>query len=322
MINKSFFISIVVLSVLILSVSVFAATPITLTFGDVYAQGNPYTKADEYFVHLVDTLSNGELKIDFYPAQQLGSEREMFEATISGAQDITQTSTGTLATLYLPMTTLELPYIFPDQESYYKIADEIFIKYRDEIIKNTGLHILCWRERAPRHLTTKISVESLNDIQGLSIRVSEVPIRMAYWKALGTNPIPIAWSEVYTSLATGVIDAQENPLDSTYSAKLYEQQKYVTLTGHMHEIVVIMINNDKWESLSLEHQGILTEAGYRSSVYSNMLINKGIEEYKQILIEKGMIFNTINKEPFIKVAKQVWEKYGDKEILKQIQSIK
>jgi len=322
MIKKSFFISIVVLSVLILSVSVFAAKPITLTFGDVYAPSNPYAKIDEYFAHLVDILSDGELKIDYYPAQQLGSEREMFEATISGAQDITQTSTGTLATLYPPLGTLELPYIFSDQESYYKINDEIFIKYRDKIVKNTSLRVLFWRERAPRHLTTNFPVNSLDDIQGLSIRVSEVPIRMAYWEALGTNPTPIPWSEVYTSLATGVIDAEENPLDTIYSAKLYEQQKYVTLTGHMHEVIVILINNDKWESLSSEHQRILTEAGYRSSMYSSMLINKNIEEYRQKLIEKGMIINTINKEPFIKVAKQLWGKYGDKEVLKLIQSIK
>ena len=108
----------------------------------------------------------------------------------------------------------------------------------------------------------------------MKIRVAEVPVRVALWKAFGTNPTPLPMTEVYTSLATGAIDAEENPLDTIYSAKLHEQQKYVTLTDHMREISLIMVNEKTWKALTPAQQKLIREAADRSSEMANKLVHE------------------------------------------------
>jgi len=313
----------VFLLALALTGTVFAkAKPIKLVFGDVYAEGQAYTKADIYFKELVEKESKGEIEIDYFPAGQLGSEREMLEATKSGAQQLTQTTTGMMGTLYPKITTLELPYLFRDRNHYYKSVDLGLSLMGDEITQKSGLKILFWRERAPRELTAKKPVKTLDDIKGLKIRVSEVPLRVALWRAFGTNPSPLPMGEVYTSLATGAIDAQENPLDTIFGFKLYEQQKYVILTDHMREICLIAINNQTWNSLSPEQQKILMNAGRKSVAYSNKLVQQDEKECRQKMEKLGVKFITIDKKPFIEKAKTIWSQFGDKEIYEKIEAIK
>jgi tripartite ATP-independent transporter DctP family solute receptor len=311
------------LLVLVFTCTVFAKPkPIKLVFGDVYATGQAYTKADINFKELVEKESKGELEIDYFPAGQLGSEREMLEATKSGAQQITQTTTGMLATLYPKIGTLELPYLFRDRNHYYKSVDLGLSLMGDDLSKKSGLKILFWRERAPRELTTKKPVKTLADIKGLKIRVSEVPLRVALWRALGTNPSPLPMGDVYTSLATGAIDAQENPLDTTFGFKLYEQQKYVILTDHMREICLIAINNKTWDALSPAHQKILMNAGRKSVAFSNKLVQQDEKKCRKQMEKLGVKFITINKKPFIEKAKTIWSQFGDKDIYEKIEAIK
>jgi tripartite ATP-independent transporter DctP family solute receptor len=296
--------------------------PIKLVFGDVYAVGQAYTKADQYFKELVQKNSHGKLVIDYFPAGQLGSEREMLEATKAGAQHITQTTTGMFGTLYPKIGTLELPYLFRDRNHYYKSVDVGLSLMGEDLAKVSGLKILFWRERAPRELTTKKPVRNLDDIKGLKIRVSEVPVRVALWRALGTSPSPLPMGDVYTSLATGAIDAQENPLDTIYGFKLYEQQKYVILTDHMREICLIAINKKTWDRLSPKYQKVLLKSGRESAVYSNRLVQNEEKKCRKLLEKQGMKFLTIDKRPFIKKAKAIWNRFGDEDIYQKIEAVK
>lgn len=315
----------VVLMLVVLALSSVALAkdkPIKLIFGSVYAVDHIYTKTDNYFKELVEKASNGQILVDYYPAGQLGSEREMLEATKTGAQQITQTTPGTLATLYPKAGSLELPYLFRDRDHYYKSMDLAMSLLGDDMAAKTGLRVVSWRERAPRHLTTNFPVTKLEDIKGLKIRVPEVPVRVAFWKALGANPIPLPMNEVYTALATGVIHAQENPLDTIYAFKLYEQQKYITLTEHMREISLIVMNEQTWKSLSSAQKKIITDAAKKSAEMANKEVHQAEEDLYKKLQELGVKINTIDKEPFMEKARTIWAQFGDKEIYEKIEAIK
>jgi len=292
------------------------------SFGSVYSADHAYTKSDKFFAQEVKKASNGQISIDYFENGQLGSEREMLEATRAGGQQLTQTSPGMLATLLPRVGTLELPYLFRDRDHYYKSMGVALSLLGEDLAAKTGLRVVTWRERAPRELTTKMPVTKLDDIKGLKIRVSEVPVRVALWKAFGTNPTPLPMTEVYTSLATGAIDAQENPLDTIYSFKLHEQQKYITLTDHMREISLIMVNEKAWNTLTPAQQKLIREAADRSSEMANKLVHADEEACATKLKALGIRIDTIDKRPFMERAMTIWPQFGEKEIYERIQAIK
>jgi tripartite ATP-independent transporter DctP family solute receptor len=261
-----------------------AEKPVKLVYGNVYAPDHFYAKADLHLKEELEKDSNGALTLDYFPASQLGSEQEMLQATRTGGQQICQTTPGMLATFYPKIATLELPYMFRDQDHYFKsLAQMSSLIDEKEFVDKTGLRILTARARAPRQLTTKFPVNKLEDIKGIKIRVSEVPIRMALWRALGTIPTPLPMGDVYTALATGTIDAQENPLDTIHSASLYEQQKYVALTSHMREIQTLMINKDVWENLTESQREILGSAAAKSASMANKFVMDADKEFRDTL---------------------------------------
>lgn len=282
-------------------------------FGNIYPVEHFYSKADMRLVDLIDKKSDGSIKFTYYPASQLGSEREQVEAVKLGSLGMTNTTPGLLASFYPRFAMLEMPYLCLNWEEYHKITEsEWLLELTEELRNKTGIRILGWLDRAPRHLTTNFPVESPDDIKGLKIRVSEVPIRVALWKALGTNPTPISFGELYMALATGVVDAQENPLDTIVGAKLYEQQKYVALTAHMHEFICY-IANDKWfNGLSSKQQEAITEAFSEHIPYVRKIVRSAEEESLKILKDKGIIITEPDRKLFMEKTKDVYKQFlGD-----------
>jgi tripartite ATP-independent transporter DctP family solute receptor len=322
---------ILTVSMVFLAVATFAfagggqdsSKPIKLVYGNIYAADHFYAKADLHLKEQLEKNSNGELLLDYFPASQLGSEQEMLQATRTGGQQICQTTPGMLATFYPKLATLELPYLFRDQDHYLKaLAQMSSLVDEKELVTNTGLYVLIARARAPRQLTSKFAVNKLEDIKGIKIRVSEVPIRIALWKAFGTIPTPLPMGDVYTALATGTIDAQENPLDTIHSASLYEQQKYVALTAHMRELQTLMINKDVWEGLTAAHKKILQDAASKSAEMANKSVLDADREFYGVLQGLGMQFTTPDLAPFVNQAKTIWGQFGDKDVIARIEGIK
>jgi tripartite ATP-independent transporter DctP family solute receptor len=314
---------VIALILLMVSCTSFAAVkPIKLVFGNLFAADSAYTKADIYFKELVEKNSKGRIVIDYFPGAQLGSEQEMLQATKAGAQQICHTTPGMLA-VYLPkLATLELPYLFRDQQHYLKGLSKGFLINQEEIAAKTGMYVFSWRALTPRQLSTKFPVNKLEDIKGLKIRVAEVPVRMALWKALGTIPTPIPMGDVYTALATGTIDAQENPIDIFYSFNLFEQQKYVALTNHIRGMITLMINKKSWDSLTVAQRKILNDAQRKSADKLNKYLFKSEKDYNKKLLKKGVKFTEPDLGPFIQKAKTIWGQYGDTKLIKRIEAIK
>jgi tripartite ATP-independent transporter DctP family solute receptor len=316
---------VMVLILVVVSGTTFAAKkPLKLIFGTVFVPGHFFVNGDLKFKELVEKNSKGQILIDYYPASQLGSESEQMQATRSGAQQIYGGAGLSSFVAYWPkIGTFALPYLFRDQAHQIKVSKKITsIVDQDEFVAKTGVRILNVRIRAPRHLTTKTPVNKLEDIKGLKIRVPESKIFLATWAAFGAIPTVIPAADTYTALATGTVDAQENPLVSTYTLKFHEQQKYCALTAHFFDFTVMTINDKCWKNLTNRQRKILTDAAVVNAEMGNKDSQESEKKYYNLLVKEGIKFTKPDLTPFRERAKTVWSQYGDQELIDKIQAVK
>jgi tripartite ATP-independent transporter DctP family solute receptor len=311
------------LILVVVSCTAFAAgkKPIKLVYGSVYPADHYYTKADNYFKELVEKNSKGQITIDVFPASQLGNFTEQWQAVKSGAQ---QMHFGGLPTNFCPkLQTFELPYLFRDEKHILKVSQQLTsLIDEDELAAKAGMRIMGVRQSSARHLTTKIPVNRLEDIKGLKIRVPENGLYLAMWRALGAIPTCIPITDTYTALATGTLDAEENPFGDIYTRKFYEQTKYCALTSHVLFFRVMLINNNFWKKLKKSQQKIIADAADKSCKMADSMKKEDEKNMKNLLTKGGMIFTTPNTAPFREKAKTIWKEFGDPELISKIEAIK
>jgi tripartite ATP-independent transporter DctP family solute receptor len=315
---------VIALVLVFVSCTTFAAKkPIKIVYGHILTMDHYNVKGDQYFKKLVEKNSKGQIIIDYYPASQLGSGTEQSQAVMSGAQQMFLGGVGVFAQTWPKIGTIELPYLIRDQEHYLKVASKLpSLLGRNEMASKLGVRILGVRLNSPRQLTTKFPVNKVEDINGLKLRLSETASWVACWKALGAIPTVIPMADLYTSLATGVVDAQENPFDTIYAAKLYEQVKYCALTSHIRGYYLVLINNGFWKKLTPKHQKIISAAAAKADQMMRKAALDGEEKYYQLLVKAGMKFTKPDLIPFRKKAKTVWSQFGDVELIKKIEAVK
>jgi tripartite ATP-independent transporter DctP family solute receptor len=313
-----------VLILVITSCTTFAANKsIKVIYGSIFEPGLYFSKSDLYFKKLVEKNSKGRIIIEFFPQNQLGAPPEMYQAVKSGAQHMITTPIGELTPYWSKLSTFDLPYLYRDEKHLLKVAEKFSsLIDPDEMAAKTGMRIIGMRVRTSRHLTTKFPVHKLEDIKGIKMRVPQQPVSVALWKALGTIPTVVPSTENYTALATGVTDAQENPLDGNYILKIYEVTKYCALTAHKTELVPVTVNNNWWKSLSSTQRKIIVAAMDKSTRMAWKLAAESDKESKQLLIKAGMKFTEPDRAPFREKAITIWKNFGDKELLQKIQAVK
>jgi tripartite ATP-independent transporter DctP family solute receptor len=312
------------LIVAVVSCSTFAAKKtIKVVYGSVFDPPTYFCKSDVYFKNLVRKKSKGQISVELYPSSQLGPVPEMYQAIKSGAQQMTTSAIGEFIPFWPKYATYDLPYLYRDQKHLLKVAEKFTVlNDQEEMATKIGMRIIGMRIRPPRHLNTKFPVNKLEDIKGIKMRVPQSPVSLALWKALGTVPTVVPGAEIYTALATGVVDAQENPIDGYYISKFYEQAKYCALTAHKTELVPIVANNNWWKGLTAAQRKIIADAMDKSNRMAWKLAMESEEEAKKLLIKVGMKFTQPDLEPFREKAKVVWKEFGDEELIKKIQAIK
>ena len=312
------------LILVVVSCSTFAAVKkVKLVYGTTGVETEVTTKGDLYFKELVEKNSKGKIIIDYYSGSQLGSAAEMLQATKAGSQQMAAASPGTLASFWGKLGTFDLPYLYRDQKHFLKVTKKFpSLINQDEMAAKTGMRVLDARIRLPRQLTSTFPINKLEDVKGLKIRVPQNPSYVALWKALGAVPTILPWSETQTALTSGVVNAQENPIDGMLSGKVYEQTKYCAMTSHVRDMFIMVINEKAWKGLAASQRKIIQDAAVKSNEFVNQTLMKNEQEYVQALIKVGVTFTKPNVAPFREKAKTIWSQFGDPEMIEKIQAVK
>jgi tripartite ATP-independent transporter DctP family solute receptor len=307
------------------SCTTFAAAkkPIKLVYGHILPVDHYFCKGDQYFKELVEKNSRGRIIVDFYPASQLGSGLEQALAVSSGAQQMTCNGSGAYAQSLPKFVTLELPYLFRNEDHYLKVTRKLTsIINQKELATKLGVRILGARLQPPRHVSSNTPINKIEDMKGLKIRVPENASWAAFFRACGAIPISMPVADVYTALASGTIDGLEHPLDNFCFLKFYEQQKYIAQTGHIMNHFLMFISSNFWNGLTKTQKKIIQDAVDKSDDMVNRMVIKNGEKYKKFLEKKGIKFTKPDVAPFIEKAKPILKEFGDAELIKKINAIK
>jgi len=288
--------------------------PIVLKLGHVLNEASPSHKGAVEFARKVEEKSNGKLKVEIFPGAQLGNDRTLAEGMQVGSVDMSVSGTATVTGFVPRLQVFDLPFIFRDAEHAYKVLDG---PIGEEVLKDfeaKGIVGLAFWENGFRHLTNfKKPVKTPADVKGMKIRVQEIPLHISFWRLLGTDPTPMSWTEVYTALQQKTVDGQENPVQTIYTQKIYEVQKYLSMTGHVYAPAVIMISKKTYDKLPADLQKVIVEAARETATYERNYIKDLEEKALKELPKLGMeIEMNPDKEAFKAAVQPIYKEFGEK----------
>lgn len=273
-------------------------------FGHLSNTDHLWNKTAEKFAELVAAKTDGKIEVKVYPNEQLGNEMDTLNMIQNGTADLT--ITGESMAAYAPKAALmAVPYAIENTDMMYKlIASDLGKEIENEIIEKVNVKPLYFHVRAPRNLTSNYPISTPADLNGFKMRVPNVPLFLDAWKAAGAQPQVMAFSEVFTGLQQNVIAGQENPYDLIYSASFYEVQKYVNETEHVNSWIYVVLGKNQYDALTPELREKVEEAAEETQKFADDLFVAEIADYKQKLIDKGMIINSdVDKAAFREAMK-------------------
>jgi len=284
---------------------------------------HPVHQAMEFLAERVAEKSDGRMRIDIYPSEQLGSERECLELLQIGSLEMTKVSCSVLEGFVPSMSVLSLPYIFRDEEHGFKVLEVDIGKKLLLAGEKVWLRGLCFYDAGSRSFYTKDKpVLSPADLVGMKIRTQESPTSMKMVQALGGSPTPISWGELYSALQQGVVDGAENNPPSFHLSRHYDVCKFYSLDEHTGVPDVLLINTNIWRGLSSEFQEILQEAADESAQLQKKLWNKATQTALEHVQKSGVKIYYPDKKLFAEKVRSIYEEYRNQpELYKLIQEI-
>ena len=288
------------------------AQPATkLTLGHGAAPGNPRHEAAVLFADRVKAKTNGRIEIQVAHSAQLGDDAAMVTALRSGTLDMSANSQGAMANVVPEYSALGLPFLFSDVHKAWQLLDG---PVGEELAKRTaakGMVVLGYWDNGIRHVTnSKRAVKSPADMKGLKIRTPPDTMTVDIMQALGADTQQIKFAELYVALQQGVVDGQENPLANIASAKLYEVQKHLTLTGHKYESNPFVVSKRTWDRLNPADQKIFTEAAAEATQAQRKLSKEADDKLVTDLKAKGVQIETVDRKAFVEATKPVYAKWS------------
>lgn len=279
-----------------------SADPIVLKLGHLANTEHDWHKAAVFFAEKVAEKTSQIVKVEVYPNEELGNEMSNIDAIGLGTADMVVS--GESLQNWAPLAALiATPYAIISEDHMRKVVEgPLGRKIFDQVKKEAGLVHVTWFERMPRNLTSNRPIASPADINGLIMRVPNVPLFVTAWEAIGAKPTTMAFSEVFTSLQQNTIEAQENPLDLIMSASFFEVQKYVNVTEHVNGWMSLWIGEKQFNGLTPEQQTAITEAGKEARAHYGPLYSDSKARLKSELENKGMQFIETDKDAFQAIA--------------------
>jgi len=240
----------------------------TIKFTTQNPKGHPIVMGMEKFAEIVAAKSGGKIKVNLFPGGVLGGDAPLVSALQGGTVEMVSMNSGILASQVKEFAIYDFPFMFNNSKEADAVVDGPFGKMMHAKLDAKGLVGLTYWELGFRTMTnSKRPIVKVDDIAGLKLRVIPNPINLDWVKALGANPTPLAFPEVYSALEQGAIDGQENPLTVIAATKLYEVQKYVTLTNHQYNPQSVLISKKFWDTLNAAEKKLISDAAIQSSAY-------------------------------------------------------
>ncbi len=276
-----------------------AAAETRLKFGHYNAESHPIHKAAVQFKANIEKRTNGEIKIEIFPNNSLGSPPEILEQTRNGVVDIAVPTSGQLDKYDKAFAALMMPFAFSDIDHARRTMDGPMLEWLTPLARKAGLEIVGVWEYGFRNLTnSKRPINTPADVKGLKIRTPPEIQLSAAMSALGANVQKIAFPELYLALSQGVVDGEENPIATIWSAKFYEVQKHLALTRHVYQVIYQVVNRDTWNKLTPAQQQIVREEGAAAGRLTRALLQSEEDGLVEQLKQKGMAVTSPDLKPF------------------------
>lgn len=298
---------ILICAVAFLAAPALAKKPKAMKIGHEMSPEHPEHLAALKFKEVFEELTDGAIEVQVYPMGQLGSFFTQMQNMQQGIQHAHINGAGFPGHFVPEFFLWNTGYGFRDfDEAEKAINGPVGMEIREKLIKDHGLRIVGagdWRRGARNVLTKKKMVKSLADVEGLKIRVPESPAYLATWKTLGAKPTPVSFGEVYLALQQGVVEAMECPLDLIYFQKFYEVGKYISMTQHLCELVLMGVSEKFYQSLTPEQQEALEKAALEAGKYNRTLVENSENDIRKKMEDAGIVYIEVDKNEFYEKGK-------------------
>lgn len=285
---------------------------VTFKLGHLAPTDHHYHAGAVMFRDMVKKMSNGDIEIKIFPANQLGKQRELVEGAQLGTVDMVLTSDVLLSSFEESMGVLNMPFLFRDIDHVGKVLDGKIGRMLSDNLAKKGLVVLGYWENGFRHITnSKRPINKPEDLAGLKIRTPSGYVFVDSFKAFGASPTPMAFGELYSALQLGTVDGQENPLAHVEHQKFYEVQKYLTLTSHIHVSEPLVMSKLIYDTLSLDQQKILHEAAQKVAAWMRAEVSNQEADLLEAL-KLEMTVNTADRAAFEKASEAVYKQHADR----------
>lgn len=288
--------------------SICSETAIELTMGHFANENHPGNIASRMFADSVRRRTNGAVNITVFPNNQLGDPIDVIEKNLGGVIDMSLPAQGQLSAFSKKFTCLSIPFLFDGYDEVYEFLDGPFTQWVGSEIEEQGLVFLSNWEWGYRNITNNIRpVYAPEDVEGLTIRTPPELANQVLMNGLGAEVKTIAWPELPMALKQRVVDGQENPIPVIYSYRIYETQRFLTMTRHIYNSMAHVISKKTWDRLSQEHRTIIREESIKAGNFMRRSIQ--VEERKQLeeLEALGMHIIWPDREEFKKSIPDVYE---------------
>jgi TRAP-type transport system periplasmic protein len=269
--------------------------------GHSFAESHPRAVAMSRFAAEVDKATGGKVKIDVHGNAVLGSEEKMLIALQSGVQELYLGALAPIAGRKKQMQIFDFPFLFgSDAEAAYVLDGPVGRRMLDDLA-DMNIQGLVWAGGAFRNMSnSKRPLRTLEEMKGLKVRVMQSPMALASFNAMGMNAVPMAFTEVYTALETRALDGYEHPVVDMYANKMYEVQKYLTITNHVYTPVALLASKKWWTSLTADQQKAVQKVAEETRAFERAEELRQAAEVVTELKSKGM---TVNEMPSAELDK-------------------
>ncbi len=302
------------------------AEKIILKYGHVGKPGSLFSASVDEFAKRANAKLGDKAEVQVFGSSQLGKDKELLQKLKLGQITFSLPS-SVMSSVADEFGIFEMPYIIKDREHMKRVQAAIGESVLQKAANAKGYEILAYWENGFRNITNNTRpVNTPADLKGIKLRTPKGAWRVKMFKLYGANPTPMAFSEVFTALKTGVIDGQENPYAQIWSAKFQEVQKYLSVTGHVYTPAYVLVSRTHFAKLPADVQRVLRETAVETQGYVYDLAARLEKDLLQKLTDGGITVNTADKQAFISASKPIYDEFatslkGGAELIKSVQSL-